>query len=323
MTSYRVITYLLMYHIFYPYLKMQTITLSRLAFSTIFLFTALATTRPCYAQTSKPLVTSFEQLMITPPPTGGGYDPFYKKYTDAFGIPVISSEKVPDAALLVARDIIDYMLLKRPDLRQAMIKMNARLMIIGQNEMQTDLPEYSKWLKPTIDDPRLTPYERDNYNKPGGIGSMTDKGYWNARARGMGGIQTSCAEENLLGYAGTRYYGENIMVHEFSHNIMSAMYTADPGMIKEIKAAYKAAKDKGLYKDQYAINTVAEYWAEGSQWWFWSNIEFYDGNTRVQTPDELKAYDPVLYHILDRVYAGHHIPGDVYYGKNLTPVRKM
>ena len=277
---------------------------------------------PCFAQEKKseekPLVSSFEQAVITTPPLASGFEPFYKKYTDAFGIPVVASEKVSDAAMLTGRDIINYMLLKRPDIRAEIIKLNGGLSIIAMSEMQTDLPEYSDWKKPAFDDERLTPGERENYNKPGGIASMTDKGYWNQRARGMGGIQTSCAEENLLGYPGTRYYGENIMVHEWSHNIMSAMETADPALIKEINAAYKEAKDKGQYKGQYAINTVAEYWAEGTQWWFWSNIEFYDGNIRIQTPDDLKSYDPALYKILDKVYAGHHIPGDVYYGRNLS-----
>lgn len=78
-----------------------------------------------------------------------------------------------------------------------------------------------------------------------------------------------------------------------------------------IEQAYAAAKEKGLYKGLYAINTEAEYWAEGTQWWFWSNYEFYDGATRVQSPDDLKAYDPVLYGILERVYSGHHIPAAV------------
>jgi len=158
---------------------------------------------------------------------------------------------------------------------------------------------------------------------------MTDKQYWDNRARGMGGNVTSCAEENLLGLPGTRYFGEHITVHEFSHNVMGALRTADPALYAEIQPAYDAAKAKGLYNDsrgnpQYAINTVAEYFAEGTQWWFWSNIEFYDGTTgaRVQTPDELKAYDPTLYGILDRIYAGHHIPADIYYGKNLKPARR-
>ena len=293
----------------------------RYFFRVIFTIAALFETGTVNAQAqssnSKPLVANLEQLLITRPPDSLGYPKFYEKYTDAFGIPVVSSAKVSDAALLVARDIINYMLLKRPDVRKAMMSMKARLSIMAWSEMQTDLPEYSHWKKPAITDGRLTPTERENYNKPGGIASLTDKGYWNQRARGMGGIQTSCAEENLLGFPGTKYYGENIMVHEWSHNVMSALGKADPELYKQINVAYEAAKAKGMYKGQYAINTVAEYWAEGSQWWFWSNYEFNDGTVKVQSPDDLKAYDPTLYHILSQVYAGHHIPADVYYGKNI------
>ncbi|MEJ5995967.1 glycoside hydrolase [Pedobacter sp. Du54] len=269
------------------------------------------------ATAQAPLIPSFSEAMLTAPPKSFNLDPFYKKYADAYGIPVISSDKVADDALLIARDIINYMLLKRPDIRESMIKLGARLSIIGKNEMQTDLPECRDWKKPAITDGRLTPYERENYDKPGGIGSMTDRGYWNQRARGMGGIQTSCAEENLLGIRGTRYYGENIMVHEFSHNVMAVLQRIDKEFVKEIYAAYENAKAKGLYKNQYAINTVAEYWAEGSQWWFWSNFEFFDGKTRVQSPDDLKVYDPTLYALFEKVYPGHHIPADVYYGKNI------
>ncbi len=267
--------------------------------------------------------------MVGSPPAALGLDPFYKKYTDAFGIPVVSSEKVEDAALLMARDIINYMLLKRPDIRAVMVQRQSRLLVMDHTEGETDLPERRDWKKPAIDDRRLTPGERANYNGPNGIASKTDKEYWDSRARGMGGNITSCAEENLLGIPGTRYYGEHITVHEFSHNIMSALRTADPALFAEIQPAYEAARAKGLYKDtngrdQYAINTAAEYFAEGTQWWFWSNIEFYDGTTkaRVQSPDDLKVYDPTLFAILDRIYAGHRIPADVYHGKNLRPAAR-
>lgn len=270
------------------------------------------------AQTT--LVTDYAGAMITRPPDSLGLDTFYTKYADAFGIPIVSSWKAPDAALLMARDIVNYMLLMRPDVRAALIHQKARVLVMAESEMETDLPERRDWKKPTRDDRRLTPGERDNYDKPGGIASMTDREYWNKRARGMGGTVTSCAEENLLGYPATLYYGENILVHEFSHNIMGTLRHADTALYREIAVAYEAAKAKGMYKGQYAINTVAEYWAEGTQWWFWSNIEFYDGATRVQTPDELKAYDPTLYHILERVYLGHHIPADVYYARNLHPI---
>jgi hypothetical protein len=269
-----------------------------------------------------PLVSDYKEAMISAPPATLAIDTFYKKYADAFGIPIVSSGKVPNDALLMARDIVNYMLMKRMDVRSTLMRSKARVLVMAQTEMETDLPERSNWKKPTIDDRRLTPGERENYNKPGGIASMTDREYWNKRARGMGGNVTSCAEENLLGYPGTRYYGENILVHEFSHNIMGALRTADPDLYKQIDSAYQAAKTKGMYKGQYAINTVAEYWAEGTQWWFWSNFEFNDGAQRVQTPDDLRAYDPALYNILDRVYVGHHIPADVYYSKNINSKRR-
>jgi hypothetical protein len=140
----------------------------------------------------------------------------------------------------------------------------------------------------------------------------------------LGGNPTTCAEENLLGYPGTRYYGENILVHEFSHAIMGiAIRTADPAFHAEIQAAYKEAMSKGLWKGHYASTNASEYWAEGTQTWFWSNYEYIDGTTRVQTPEDLQRYDPKLYELLGRVYPDHHIPMDIYHGKNIQPRRRQ
>ncbi len=266
----------------------------------------------------KPLVTDYVRAVISEPPPSLGADPFYKKYTDALGTAILSSEKTPDAALLVARDIVIHMLAKRPDLRREMSNKKMRVGVMAQSEMTTDIPEHRDRKKPSRDDPRLTPGERANYDKPGGIGAMTDKQYWDRRARGLGGNPTTCAEENLLGYPGTRYFGENIFVHEFSHAIMGAgIRTADPKLYEEILAAYKEATSKGLWKGHYASTNASEYWAEGTQTWFWSNYEYKDGDKRVQTPEDLQSYDPRLYDLLGRVYEDHHIPMDVYFGKNI------
>ena len=265
---------------------------------------------------ARPDVASFEGLMVGPPPAALKFDPFYEKYADAYGIPIIAGRVVEDAALLVARDIVNYMLLKRPDVRAEMVRQNYRVGIIGRDQGQTDLPEYRDYKKPAIDDRRLTNTERERYNLPGGIASMTDQEYWNRRARGLGGRYTTSGEENLLGIPGSRYYGEHILVHEFSHGIMSALRTADPVFHAEIQNAYDAAKAKGLFKGHYAENTVAEYWAEGTQWWFWSNYAWSaPTGERLWTPDSLKAYDPALYDLLDRVYASHRIPADIYHAK--------
>jgi hypothetical protein len=46
------------------------------------------------------------------------------------------------------------------------------------------------------------------------------------------------------------------------------------------------------------------------------------GETRAQTPEGLQRYDPKLYEPLSGAYADHHIPMDVYYGKNIPPPRR-
>jgi len=276
--------------------------------------------------TGPPLVTSYPGAMVTAPPSELGLDPFYEKFADALGIPVVASGVVDDAAVLLARDIVNGMLGKRPDIRAALVERGSRLMIIGREQGQLDLPEYRDWTKPAFDDRRLTQGERNRYYQPGGIAGMTDAEYWNGRARGMGGVRTSCGEENLLGLPGTRYFGEHICVHEFSHGIMSAIRAADPGLYQEIEDAYRVAMDQGLYGRSYAANTVAEYWAEGTQWWFWSNYPWYD-ETRdpvfeLWSPDQLRDYDPALYAILEQVYPGHRIPADIYHGKDLRGRRR-
>jgi hypothetical protein len=239
------------------------------------------------------------------------------------GIPILSSEKVPDAALLVARDIVMYMLQKRPDVRQAMIDKGWRVGVMAASESTTDIPEHRDRRKPPPGDPRLTESEKRQYENGTGIAAMTDKEYWDRRARGLGGNPTTCAEENLLGYPGTRYYGENILVHEFSHAILGGgVRSVEPSLFDAVQAAYKAAMQKGLYKGHYAATNAAEYWAEGTQWWFWSNYEWHDGETRLRTPEDLLAYDPALFELLGRVYAGHRIPMDVYHARNIGPQRR-
>ena len=271
----------------------------------------------------KPLLADYVAANIGPVPARFGFDPFYKKYTDALGIPIISSEKVPDVALLVARDIVNHMLAKRPDVREAMVAKNWRVGVMAETEMTTDIPEHRDRKKPQRGDPRLTEAEKRQYETGTGLATMTDKEYWDRRARGLGGNPTTCAEENLLGYPGTRYYGEHILVHEFAHAVMGGgIRTANPLLHDAIQLAYRNAMDKGLYKGHYAATNASEYWAEGTQWWFWSNYEWFDGQTRLQTPEDLKAYDPKLFELLGRVYIDHRIPMDIYHGKNIPQRRR-
>ena len=247
-------------------------------------------------------------------PAALGVDPFYTKYVDAQGIPVISSDKVPDDALLVARDIINSMLAKRPDIRASMIERRWRTGVIAEVEMTMDIPEYSRMKRPGA--PRDEPVTQE------------DRDYHANRSRGLGGNPTTGAEENLLGYPGTRYYGEHIFVHEFAHAIMTGVRDVDPAMHAEIGEAYKAAMAAGKYihpgpekRKHYATTNAGEYWAEGVQWWFFSNFgECFDGGVRVDTPEEFAAYDPALNELISRVFDSHRIPMDVFHAKQVRKV---
>lgn len=249
---------------------------------------------------------------IGPPPPALKLAPFYTRSIDADGIPVSGSNAVPDKALRAARSIIDAMLARRPDLRRALVAEGQRVAIMGREEGTLDLPEQSDWKKPAIDDPRLTRCERKHYEER--IGQRSDRDYWNARARGMGGLLTSAATENLLGEPGTRYYGENIFVHEFSHAILGAVRTADPALYQQVEAAYADAMQRGLWKGEYGSTTVDEYWAEGTQFWFESNKVVVIDGRQILSAADISAYDPALARVLRSVYGDrHHLKADIFW----------
>ncbi|MEX2285235.1 MAG: hypothetical protein WEE89_22305 [Gemmatimonadota bacterium] len=270
--------------------------------------------RPLPADRPKPIVDDYLKYVVTAPPpeivARFNLDTtFYRKYADANGYPILASGKVPDAALAIVRDQVNYMLGSRPDIRDTMIARGARIGIMAETEYTVDVPEQRGWTVPRYLDPRLTPGERSNYYEAGGLGFRSPAGYWNPRARGMGGTFTTCAEENVLGYYNTRYWGTNICVHEFSHGIMGAgIGNADPIWFQEIVDSYKAAKAACGSDGQpalrtargYAGNTFNEYWATGVEWYVGNG-----GRDRAA----LKAEDPTLYELIIRLIPENkHLP---------------
>jgi hypothetical protein len=209
---------------------------------------------------------------VTPPPPELKADAFYKKYISAQGYPILASGTVNDYALREAAYLVNLMLAKRPDVREAMIKNDSRMCIIAWNEFTTDLPGWQH---------------------------MKPKDFWDGRARGMGGSETdplcSCAEENMLAYPGDPYSTENILIHEFAHNIhLRGMIKVDPTFDPRVKAAYDAAMAAGLWKGKYASVNHYEYFAEGVQSWFDNNRENDHDHNHVNTRAELLDYDPKL-----------------------------
>jgi hypothetical protein len=239
-------------------------------------------------------------MLLPPPPRGLQIDPFYRQHVDAGGIPVVASARVPPAALAAARDIVLAMLAHRPDLRRDLARSGARVAVIAREEGTMDLPEYRHWRRPARDDPRLTQCERDEYDVR--IAPLTDAQYWNARTRGTGGNPVSVGAENLLAEPGRVFFGENILVHEFSHAILNSVRRVDPALAARIRAAFEAAIAAGKWRGDYAAVTIDEYWAEGSQFWFETNMISRLDDGTILSAEDLLRYDPELAAALAQVY---------------------
>lgn len=238
-----------------------------------------------------------------------GSAPFYTKRLDAAGLPVIASARAPDEALAAARDIVTGMLAHRPDLARHLVRQGYRVAVMAADESTTDLPEQSAWTRPAADDPRLTRCERKHYAER--IGRLTDRQYWDARARGMAGPLTSAGAENLLAGPGDRYHGENILVHEFAHDVLAAVRAVDAPLYARVERAYAAALKKGRWKDEYASTTIDEYWAVGTQFWFNSGRFVAFDRVRILSDADLARYDPALAAVLRAAYGDtHRLTGD-------------
>lgn len=220
-------------------------------------------------------------LKITAPSADMGFDPFYKKYLNAKGIPVISSQRVPDEALFRVRKTILMMLSKRPDILAKMVENKARVGVMARYEGTTDIPEHREMAKDT---------------------SIN----WDLRARGLGAdIEnpiTTCAEENVLGYELDKYHNEDILIHEFAHSMHGlAIMFIDTSFNSTLQKYLDMAKAEGKWLNTYAGTNIWEYFAEGVQDWFNVNGEAIPGNGThiwVNTRIELKEYDPRLYELI-------------------------
>lgn len=226
------------------------------------------------------------ECVVTSPPDSLQLDPFYKKYVDVNGIPLISSWRVPDSCFVAAhRTLYAMTSMLSEEIMNAMRKAKARVGIMARYEGTTDIPEHHYLVNDT---------------------SIN----WDLRARGLGGDLneplTTCAEENILAYQIDKYHAEDILIHEFAHAIhLIGILQIEPDINDRLEKLLDNAKAKGLWKNTYAETDIMEYFAEGVQDWFNVNAEMDhpDGKHNwVNTREELKEYDPGMYELLSKYF---------------------
>jgi hypothetical protein len=222
---------------------------------------------------------------LTPPPPG--IDPFYTKAVDAEGILIVSSDAVPDAALVAARRTVLHLLSTRPDVHAAMLAHAPRISLMALSETASDLPEFEA-----------------DADGQWGLGQMR-------------GDPTSLVSVRGICYAGNPDYRANFLLHEFVHMMQNLGWpSTDPGVEDEIFALYRAAVERGEFaapRDEPADVTPQEafgddeYLTHSINAWFdldeslpgpWVDVQIGDSGPRSGTRAALRERDRELYALI-------------------------
>ena len=238
-----------------------------------------------------PQFAAADQVVTNPTPVIRVVDPpendFFAKRLEFEGIPIKAPANVVDEALLAAQARLAMMLSNLPSVRVSLRASGAELHIIGRDQVTTDLPEWRQDKgKPLAEYNGLT---RDQ------------------RTRGMGGLMTSCGEENLLRLEHDRYRGRDICVHEFAHNILG--YGVPTWVREKVKQQYRRSLERGLWAGSYAGSNYDEFFAELSMWYFGTRGDLgMKGAKPALGRQGLKAYDSEAFTFLDDFYGGRMEP---------------
>jgi len=226
---------------------------------------------------------TYSMCAAAPAAPPAGTDPFYDKYYDVNGIPVMSSSAVSDEALAAACLIVAHMVSTRADVRVTMIEQQMRVAVIGDGEVTTDVPEYRN------------------------LNQMFPQQDWD-QLRGVGATipipVASAGEENLACLADDWFAGENILVQTFATSVLLGVQDTDSTFDARLDAAYRAAVAADKWRDTYARTNTIEYFAVGTQVWFDArpDVSPPDGNHNdINTRAELRSYDPALAALIGEV----------------------
>ncbi len=236
-----------------------------------------------------------EQLLpaLRPPPGPLRLDPFYQKYLDASGIPIVASARVHDRALYQARALLYEVLANRPDLIEELAASKTRITIMGENEVITNIPEYT------------------------GLYLIAPGRDWDTVLTG-GGLGPSraipvlvVAEQNLICLQSDLVPHADVFIHEVAHAVltMAIEFKLRDSMFRSrVDTAYENAMATGLWRHTYAATNPDEYWAEGTLAWFNLNSPPDPIHNNVNTRAELIEYDPVLAELVEEVYGDASAP---------------
>ncbi len=168
------------------------------------------------------------------PPSHLNADPYYQKYLDAAGVPILAPETVPDEELRRTQATLLAMVADRPDLLDVLASQNTRILLYDrQRGGLSQLPEFADY----------------SDSKFKGVFTETSYGY------------------AVVAPAMTIYLCNETLIHEIAHALDEAILIQDwkarrePGFKQARNQAYLSAMKAELWAG-YESTLSHEYWAE-------------------------------------------------------------
>ncbi len=226
---------------------------------------------------NQPNTNTGPKIVLLDPPEDG----FFSKRLDYEGIPIKAHKDVADEALFAARERLALELGKLPIVTSNLVTAGAEFHIVGRNQVTSDMPE-----------------NRHFKGRPFEARTTIDQ-----RTRGVGGLLTSCGEENLLKLQNDRYRGRDICLHEFAHDIYQNGFPDE--ILNKFRAQYRSSLAKGLWVGSYAASDEDEFFAELTMWYFGTHGDMNMRGPKPENgPEGLKKYDPEAFALFDEFYSG-------------------
>jgi len=241
---------------------------------------------------------------VTTPPAKFKIHPYYTKFTWAREFIVIGRQ-ASDAALLKANDTIRKLFAYRHDILKALMAEHLKLVVLGPDESLADLPEFphlqaagadalGRYLE-YVPDVKILAVAQENV-----LGDIVHDPYATecqvirVFAKAIFGV---CAQRPI-----DPEWDQRRGVQQYELRVQRMDIRFD----EKLKAAYKAAMQKDLWKGTVAVHNRVEYWTEGLLAYFnavGQGVAPNDAARPITTRELLQAYDAGLYALVHETMA--------------------
>lgn len=160
---------------------------------------------------------------------------FYQRYTEAYGIPIVGSNKVSTNAMKRACYVLRFFLADRNDLKETLYKRNVRIVIMATTETLLNVPEYS---------------------------SLPSS--W-THVRGLSATPNvpliTVSDENVQ-CSNDKFKLEDLLVHELAYSIVS-LNALESGLRRRLEYYYSGGQNSLPWSRTFALADLKEYFATG------------------------------------------------------------